>query len=155
MKKHAALPLLPFLAVTLCAAGLAFAGSESLPPGPILDRHELMEEIGDNAKKIGDALKAGNLDAVGPAAEKIQANAAKALPLFPKGSTHPESRAMPEIWEKWAEFEQSMKEMETKAAELASAAKNKGDVGAAAKAMFGNCKSCHDGFRKPEEKEKS
>ena len=143
------------LTLSLAAAGLAIAGPEDLPPGPIHDRHELMEGIGDNAKKIGDALKAGNLDVVPAAANAIKADAGKALALFPKGSTHPESRAKDEIWTSWDKFEAGMKDLEAKAGELATAAANKGDVGAASKAMFGNCKSCHDNFRKPEEKEKS
>ena len=74
------------------------------------------------------------------------------LALFPKGSTDPKSRAKDEIWANWDKFEGLMKELEAKAGELAAAAANKGDVRAASKAMFGNCKSCHDDFRKPEEK---
>ncbi|HYC55669.1 MAG TPA: cytochrome c, partial [Candidatus Binatia bacterium] len=84
---------------------------------------------------------------------KIQADAAKAAALFPKGSTHEYSRAKPEIWDQWAKFEELMKDLEVKAGALASAAKSGGDVGGASKAMFGNCKSCHDQFRKPEEDE--
>jgi cytochrome c556 len=143
------------LTLSLAAAGLAMAGHDDLPPGPIHDRHELMEGIGDNAKKIGDALKAGNLEPVPAAANAIKTDAGKALALFPKGSTHPGSRAKDEIWSSWDKFEAGMKDLEAKAGELATAAENKGDVGAASKAMFGNCKSCHDNFRKPEEKEKS
>jgi cytochrome c556 len=150
MKKRIATSV---LTLSLAAAGLAMAAD--LPPGPIHDRHELMEEIGDNAKKIGDALKAGNLEPVPAAANAIKADAGKALALFPKGSTHPDSRAKDEIWTSWDKFEAGMKDLEVKAGELATAAENKGDVGAASKAMFGNCKSCHDNFRKPEEKEKS
>lgn len=140
---------------SLLAAGsgaVALAEHDDLPAGPIRDRHELMEDIGKNAKTIGDALKAGKLDPVAGAAEAIRANAAKALPLFPKGSTHPDSRAKDEIWTRWEEFKAINDELEVKAGELAAVAKAGGDVGAAADAMFGNCKSCHDDFRKPEEK---
>jgi cytochrome c556 len=148
--------------LSFAAAGLAMFGSAvpamadkvDLPPGPIHDRHELMEGIGDNAKKIGDSLKAGKIDDVTVAAKEIQASAGKALALFPKGSTDPKSRAKDEIWTDWAKFEKLMKELEVKAGELATVAENKGDVSGASKAMFGNCKSCHDDFRKPDEKEK-
>jgi cytochrome c556 len=150
MKKRIALSV---VTLSISAAGLATAGHENLPAGPIHDRHELMERIGDNAKKIGDSLKAGNLEPVPAAATEIKSDAGKALALFPKGSTHPKSRAKDEIWTSWDKFERLMKELEAKAGELAAAATNKGDVGAASKAMFGNCKSCHDDFRKPEEKE--
>ncbi len=151
MKKRIALAV---LTLSFSAAGFAVAGDD-LPAGPIHDRHELMEEIGDNAKKIGDALKAGNTEPVAAAATGIKTGAGKALALFPKGSTHAKSRAKDEIWTSWDKFETLMKDLETKAGELAAAAANKGDVAAASKAMFGNCKSCHDEFRKPEEKEKS
>lgn len=140
----------------LAAAGIVFAGEhhhKDLPPGPIQDRHELMEDIGKNAKIIGDALKADNLVPIAAAAKDIQADASKVLALFPQGSTHPNSRAKDEIWANWAKFETLNKDLETKSGELATAATSDGDVDAAAKAMFGACKTCHDQFRKPEEKE--
>ena len=142
------------LALTIAASGFAsssIAVAADLPAGPIHDRHELMERIGDNAKKIGDALKKNDLEPVPAAANEIKNDAGKALALFPKGSTHAESRAKDEIWTNWAKFESLMKDMEAKAGELAVAAAGKGDVGASSKAMFGNCKSCHDEFRKPED----
>lgn len=152
MNKSRTAPIL--LAATLTIAGLAFAheGEKELPAGPIRDRHELMEDIGKNAKTIGDALKSGKHDPIEAAAKGIEADSAKVLALFPKGSTDPNSRAKDEIWADWAKFERINKDMGTKAGELAAAAAAKGDVGAAANAMFGTCKSCHDDFRKPEEK---
>ncbi|MCX8073943.1 MAG: cytochrome c [Candidatus Binatia bacterium] len=135
-------------------AGLVWAheNKEPLPEGPIRERHELMEQIGDQAKIIGDALKAGKLDPVGPAAAKIAEEAGKALPLFPEGSTHPRSRAKAEIWQQWPEFEKLMKQLVADAKATAEAAAGGGDVKAAANKMFGNCKSCHDRFRLPEKK---
>jgi cytochrome c556 len=134
------------------AIGFAHEADEDLPAGPIRDRHELMEGIGKNAKAIGDALKAGKTDPIGPAAEAIQKDSGKVLALFPKGSTDPKSRAKAEIWDHWDKFESLTKDMGTKAGELAAAARSGGNVGAAADAMFGKCKACHDDFRKPEEK---
>lgn len=140
------------LAVLLCSgwAG-AHEGKAKLPPGPIHDRHELMEGIGDHAKKIGEALKAGKTQGIAEEAAAINESAKRALPLFPAGSTHEHSRAKPEIWENWAEFERLMLALETDSAALAETARAGGDVGAASKKMFGTCKSCHDKFRKPED----
>jgi cytochrome c556 len=140
--------------VVLGAVGVvgAHMESEKLPAGPIRDRHELMEGIGKNSKIIGDAVKSGKVDGVAEAAEKIQASAAKIPGLFPKDSTDPKSRAKPEIWAKWAQFEAIAKRLDATAGELATAAKSGGDVPAAAKSMFGTCKTCHDDFRKPEKK---
>ncbi|MFI5396039.1 MAG: c-type cytochrome [Candidatus Binatia bacterium] len=139
-----------FLACNLAAA--AHMKKEDLPAGPIRDRHELMEGIGKNAKIIGDALKAGNTAPVAGAAEKLQGDAAKITALFPPGSTHAKSRAKPEIWQNWPKFEEGTKELQANAGRLAAAARSGGDVRAAAKAMFGACKSCHDQFRVPEKK---
>ncbi|GIW45934.1 MAG: cytochrome c [Candidatus Binatia bacterium] len=136
----------------IAAVAWAHDSKEPLPEGPIRERHELMERVGKQAKVIGDALKAGKLDPVGPAAEKIAAEAGKALPLFPEGSTHPRSRAKAEIWQQWDEFEKLMRQLEADAKATAEAAQGGGDVRAAANKMFGNCKSCHDRFRLPEKK---
>ena len=136
-------------------ASLAVARAEhkpKFPPGPIRDRNELMEQIGKNAKTIGDAIKAGQLGPVEGAAETIHADAAKITGLFPPGSTDPKSRAKPEIWTNWAKFAASAKDLQSTAAALAAAAKSGADVPGAAKTMFGACKSCHDDFRVPEKK---
>lgn len=125
-------------------------GEHDLPPGPIHDRHELMEEVGDDAKKIGDAMKAGKLTDAAAPAERIAASVERFLQLFPPGSEHPNSRAMPAIWTKRTEFDRLGRELETTATAVAEAAKSGGDVKKAAGAMFKNCKACHTEFRKPD-----
>lgn len=148
-----------FIAVVAClvAGGLAVVWAHvapaDLPEGPIRDRHELMEGIGKNAKVIGAAVKFGKLEPVAEAAEKIQASAAKIPSLFPAGSTHEKSRAKPEIWKNWPKFEENAKQLGVKAGALAKTSKGGGDVPAAAKDLFGACKSCHDDFRVPEKEE--
>jgi cytochrome c556 len=145
--------LLLIPAIGLFISFQALAHEEmNLPPGPIKDRHALMENIGDNAKKIGDALKAHDTKPVPAAAEAIAADARKIPGLFPEGSTSDKSRAKPEIWTNWAKFEQTLADLATHATALAATAKEGGDAAAAAKVMFGDCKSCHDDFRKPDEK---
>jgi cytochrome c556 len=124
--------------------------THELPAGPIRDRHELMEGIGDDAKAIGAAMKKDDNAAVAASAAKIQAAAAKITALFPEGSTDPKSRAKPEIWKNWAQFAADVEKLESTAGALAAAAKGGGDVKAASQAMFGACKSCHDAFRVPE-----
>ena len=141
-------------AIVLGAAAIAVAhvDAHKLPEGPIRDRHEFMEGIGKSAKAIGDAMKSGKLDPVGPAAEKIHAAAGKALALFPKGSTHEHSRAKAEIWSDWGTFEASMNDLVATSAERAAAAKAGSGAPAAAQKMFATCKACHDKFRLPEKK---
>src|SRR5262245_7186176 len=83
-----------------CALGaVAARGHEGKrPPGPMHDRHELMEGIGKNAKVIGEAMKAGKYETVPAAADKIEAASKKVLALFPPNTLHEHSRAKPEIW---------------------------------------------------------
>jgi len=124
---------------------------EQLPVGPIRDRHELMESIGANAKKVGKAVKAGDNPTVANAAEKINKASGQIVSLYPEGSLHAKSRAKPEIWKNWAEFTADAQKLQDTSAKLVTVAKDKGDIGAASKAMFDTCKSCHDQFRTPED----
>ena len=133
------------------------AHEANLPPGPIHDRHELMEGIGKNAKIIGDSLKAGGQGdrlKITDSALKIQTSASKIVALFPPGSTDPKSRAKPEIWTHWDKFQENAKKLEAAAGELVNASQSGGDARTAADTMFGVCKSCHEDFRKPEKKQK-
>jgi cytochrome c556 len=132
---------------------VAHGDADKLPPGPIHDRHELMEEIGDHAKKIGAAVKKNDAKAVVPEADALVAAAKKINALFPPGSTHEHSRAKPEIWQQWDKFQADTAKLEQAATSLAKTAREGGDIGAGAKQLFGACKSCHDSFRVPEEDE--
>jgi cytochrome c556 len=134
------------------AHGEKFDG-DKLPPGPIKDRHELMEGVGDDAEKIGDALKAGKPADAAPPAERIAGAVDRFLKLFPPGSEDPNSRAKPEIWTKRGEFDRLAGDLKLTANDLAEAAKANGDVKKASGAMFKACKACHKEFRKPEDDE--
>lgn len=123
---------------------------KDLPAGPIHDRHELMEEIGTHAKKIGEALKTGKRDEIPIEADKISAASNKIVALFPVDSTHPNSRAKPDIWKNWSEFKTDRANLQSSAEALAVAARQDGDVKAAAQKMFDSCKACHEKFRIPE-----
>lgn len=140
----------------LACSGAALASDDDghdLPPGPIHDRHELMEEVGDDAKKIGAATKAGKpADAVKPA-ESIAAAMPKFITMFPAGSESPLSRAKPNVWTEKAKFDELAKKSEEAALALAAAAKAGQDLKAPSQAMFQTCKACHDPYRVPEEGE--
>jgi len=135
------------------AIGYAHADEKELPAGPIHDRHEIMEHVGDDAKAIGAAAKAGKpADAVAPA-EAIAAALEKFPGMFPAGSESPLSRAKPEIWTDKAKFDEMAKDGREAALALAAAAKSGGDLKAASGKMFQTCKGCREHFRKPEEGE--
>jgi cytochrome c556 len=154
MRRQWVLAVPALLLVFGLTAVSADEAAKELPAGPIRDRHELMEGIGKSAKIINNAMKSGDFSPVGAAAEKIQASAGKITTLFPPGSTHPKSRAKPEIWTHWDKFEAGAQQLGTDAGALAAAAKNGGNVPGATKTMFGACKNCHDQFRVPEKEKK-
>ena len=59
-----------------------------------------------------------------------------------------ESTASPKIWENMADFVAKAKSLETDAAAAAASA-DEAQFKEAAGKIFGNCKSCHEAFRKP------
>lgn len=155
------------ICVLACTAGVVQAAEHKhdhskLPPGPIRDRHELMETQGQQAQDINEAFSMGaegfDVAMIGRTAQAIALSAHQIPSLFPKGSTDPHSRALPAIWENanWDKFQQLAKQLEDQATSLSNAASAGDDENLQEKAnkMFATCKACHDQFRKPENKKK-
>lgn len=143
--------------VWMLGASSAHEGhAEHLPDGKdvIALRTYLMENVGDNAKELDKKIKAGDSAAAKVNAQAIALHAMRVPDLFPQGSTSATSRAKDEIWQQWDEFVKGANTLKTEADTLAvTIADGKTDeVTSQAKKMFGACKSCHDNFRKPEEK---
>jgi cytochrome c556 len=136
------------------AIGAVWAQAPTNAADAIAARQKLMKEQGAAMKTISDSLKAGQVEPVPSAAEKLVSTAQQIPTLFPQGSIDPNtSRAKPEIWQQWSEFEGNAKRLESKAAQLAMTAKG-GDVQATATAARDlgrtTCAACHDTFRGPE-----
>lgn len=115
-------------------------------------RTAFMKGLGASMGAIGKYVKgeAPYSPAVAEAGQKIQAHSAELLAHFPK-DTAGESRAKPEIWAQWAEFETRAKDFQAAAARLANATKSddKAAIGAAQQAAGKTCGGCHDTFRAP------
>ena len=120
----------------------------------IAARQKLMKEQGAAMKAIGDKVKAGQQQAIGPEAQKLAETSKRITALFPPGSLDPAtSRAKPEIWQNWAKFEGDAKALESKATQLAATAPAGSPAAtSAAVADLGKttCGACHDSFRGPE-----
>jgi cytochrome c556 len=132
-----------------CATGMTVSRDEA-----IRERQALMKEQGAAMRSIQDKLKAGQVQAVAVDAEKLVVTARRITPLFPAGSLDPQtSRAKPEIWQKWSDFEGYARALETKAAQLAATSRQ-GDAQAASAAAADlgktTCGACHNAFRGPE-----
>ena len=136
---------------TLLVAVLTSAQPKS-PAEVVEDRQQVMKQNGDAWKNIQDNAKTGNWAVVATNAEIISKNAAKIPSLFPEGSLTDKSKAKPEIWQKWPEFESTAKKMETEAARLQStAAAGNGEGSQDIIKDFGRnaCGACHTPFRIP------
>jgi cytochrome c556 len=120
----------------------------------IAARQQLMKDQGAAMRSITEKVKAGQAQAIGPDAEKLAKTSREMLAMFPPGSVNPAtSRAKPEIWQKWPEFEGYAKSLETKATQLAATARtgNAQAAGAAATDLGKTtCGACHNAFRGPE-----
>jgi cytochrome c556 len=139
----------------------AAAGCASMDAPPkmsatdaIAARQQLMKDQGAAMRSIQEKLKAGQVQAIGPDAEKLAQTSKQMLTMFPPGSVNPAtSRAKPEIWQNWAEFEGYAKSLDARATKLAASARTgtAQAVGAEATEMGKTtCGACHNAFRGPE-----
>ncbi len=118
----------------------------------VADRQRLMKLNGANWADAQAKLKAGNAEAVAVNAEAMALIATQIIPLFPEGSLTDKSKAKPEIWQKWPEFESSVKNYTMQAEKLRDAARTKDLAATEAVAKeFGRqaCGTCHTPFRVP------
>jgi cytochrome c556 len=150
---HGVIGTLTLVLAAGCASG-GMGGATMSKQDAIAARQQLMKEQAAAMKTIGDSAKAGQLNAIPAAAEKLQGTAKRIPALFPEGSLDPAtSRAKPEIWQKWAEFQSLAKTLESKAGQLAATAKS-GNAQATNTAVADigktTCGACHTGFRGPE-----
>jgi len=151
---NVAVPTTANEAGTPAAAPLGIApGSKEAALKLMHDRHEGMEHIGDAAKLIGRELKADapDLAKVRDGAATIAKLAPEVTGWFPAG-TGPDigkTRAMPEIWQKPADFA-AKRDAFQKQAQVFNAAAQGSDL-AATRAAFAElgktCKACHDPYR--------
>lgn len=137
----------------LTVAGCAGMGKGKVGTGDVVaDRQRLMKLNGASWADVQAKAKAGNIEAIAVNAETMALNAMHIPALFPEGSLTDKSKAKPDVWQKWPEFEKAAKNFQTEAEKLrdASRAKNSDQVQAIVKA-FGKsaCGQCHTPFRVP------
>ena len=139
--------------VAVAAIGCATARPTAIGSGdPVADRQRLMKNNGANWADIQNKVKAGNVEGVAVNAEALALHAQRITLLFPEGSLTEKSKAKPEIWQKWPEFESAVKNYATQAEKLRDAARSKDLAATEAVAKeFGRqaCGTCHQPFRVP------
>src|SRR6266849_4420501 len=118
----------------------------------VADRQRLMKLNGASWADVQAKAKAGQIEAIAVNAETMALNSMHIPALFPEGSLTDKSKAKPEVWQKWAEFEKAAKNFETEAEKLREAAKAKNaELTQAIVKDFGRnaCGTCHTPFRVP------
>ncbi len=83
-------------------------------------------------------------------ADAVKAIAGMEADIFPEGSAVGESRAKPEIWQNWDEFQELYANYRTQAVKLAevAATDDLGAIGAQLGEVGKTCGGCHKRFRK-------
>jgi len=150
VKTSVVLGSLVALAVVGCATGKST--SKIWSGDPVADRQRLMKLNGASWADAQAKLKAGNIEAVAVNAETMALIATQITALFPEGSLTEKSKAKPEIWQKWPEFESAVKNYGMQAEKLRDAARSKDQAATEAVAKdFGRqaCGTCHTPFRVP------
>ena len=135
---------------------VGFAGAQSAPKvgsgDVVADRQRLMKLNGASWADAQAKFKAGNIEAIAVNAETMAINSLHIPLLFPQGSLTDKSKAKPEIWQKWNEFEATAKNLGTWAERLRDTARTK-DAAATEVVMkeYGAkaCGACHQPFRVP------
>jgi cytochrome c556 len=118
----------------------------------VADRQRLMKLHGQIWGDIQAKAKANNIEGIEVSAETLAINAQYIPAMFPEGTLTDKSKAKPDVWQKWPEFEAAAKKMETEAVKLrdASKAKNAQLTQDIVKDFGRNaCGACHTPFRVP------
>jgi cytochrome c556 len=134
------------------AAGCA---SKSMSKGSgdvVADRQRLMKSMGANWMDLQAKAKAGNVEGVAVNAETMALYSQEIPALFPEGSGTDKSKAKPDVWQKFPEFEAAAKNLGTQAEKLRDAARAKNEqLTQDIVKDFGRnaCGTCHTPFRQP------
>ena len=140
--------LLAFAVPALLVAAMAPAGAA--------DTEEVVKYRQSNMKGLGGAMGMmaaivkGKVDFKGGLAD--HARAAHSLTLhiedgFPKDSLNDDSKAKPDIWQKWDEFKDAAETARQASAAMVAAAESGNDVEGAFKTLGESCGGCHKPFR--------
>ena len=127
----------------LMIAGLLLAAHGGAT-GIVKQRMDLMVDVGRAMKTIRDGLRRSRPDAVRDAARRMAGHARQMPTLFPDGSFHPPSEAMPAISADRAAFDALAARLAVLAEEVVA---NASASDAAAKELAAVCAQCHERFR--------
>ncbi len=152
-KAHGAL-LVVGLTVSVIVGFAGTLGSQTRmsPDAVVAYRQRIMKLNVAAWTDVQAKAKAGNIEGIAVDAEVMAINAERIPALFPKGTLTEKSKAKPDVWEKWADFEQAAKKFQAESEKLRDAAKSKNEqLTQDIVKDFGRnaCGQCHQPFRVP------
>ncbi len=124
--------------------------------GIVKERMQLMKTMGKQMRTIGLMAKGKipfSAETVGNRAEKIRLSSTKIQALFPEGSLHKPTEALPVIWEQWDQFLSLAKQLEQEAETLEKVAVQGDEQMTLAQftKLGETCSGCHTDFREKDE----
>jgi cytochrome c556 len=134
------------------AAGCAGKSMSKGSGDVVAERQRLMKLQGASWMDIQAKAKAGNIEAIAVNAETLSMTAREIPALFPEGSLTDKSKAKPEVWQKWSEFQAAAKNLEMQSEKLRDASRAKdAELTQSIVKDFGRnaCGTCHTPFRVP------
>ncbi|AWU94694.1 c-type cytochrome [Azospirillum ramasamyi] len=135
--------------VLAASAALMLTGGAAFAQDVIQIRKAGFEDYKKAMGEIKDAVGKGDLAAVGPVADRIDAFAEKIPSLFPPGSDKGRTAAKEVIWANFPDFTAKAQDTQNaaKALKVAAASGDKAATGKAFGAMADTCKACHQRYR--------
>ncbi|WP_051301711.1 c-type cytochrome [Sedimenticola selenatireducens] len=148
-----------FVLFVLLLFGLFLLGEASAhggATGVVKERMELMKSMGDQMKKMGAMVKGKEtFDAasIAVSAQEIKQAAPEITHLFPEGSSHNPSEALPRIWEERGRFDELTEKMILEAGKLSDLAieEDRRSIVVQFTKLGKTCSACHTDFRKKQE----
>ncbi|MBP2232648.1 c-type cytochrome [Azospirillum agricola] len=136
--------------VIAATAALVLTGGAALAQQDVIKARQA--GFSDYKKAMGeikDALGKGDVAAVAPVGQRIEAFAATIPSLFPAGSDKGKTGAKEVIWANFPDFTAKAKDAENagKALSAAAATGDKAATGQAFAALADTCKACHQRYR--------
>lgn len=120
------------------------------------ERVELMKDNSSANKTLRAAAKEGNMDQVEESARALASQFARIPELFPEGSGGGDTRAKPEIWQNWSDFEEHAENARKLALAVAAQAQagNVKETQTLANSLAKQaCSGCHEIYRAPKKKD--
>lgn len=139
--------------VTLCLMNPLTLSAHGKATGIVKERMDMMKTMDRQMRSIMAMMKGKssfNTEKISAYAKSIRVASPKLPALFPEGSLHKPTEALPLIWEEWTQFSALTEKMEKEATALQVLAvqDDRAKVSLQFARLEKTCSGCHSDFRK-------